>query len=115
MPEDCLFCKIAQGEIPSTQVYADEEFYAFRDIHPAAPVHVLVIPRRHIARISDANAEDAALLGRMLLAANAVARQEGIAESGFRHVISCNQDGGQEVFHVHLHVLGGRPLGWPPG
>ncbi len=115
MAEDCLFCKIARGEIPSTEVYSDDEFYAFRDINPAAPVHVLVIPRKHIARISDASVDDASLLGRMLLAANEVARKEGIAESGFRYAISCNKDGGQLVFHIHLHVLGGRELGWPPG
>lgn len=115
MSEDCLFCKIARGDIPSTQVYSDEEFYAFRDIHPAAPTHVLLIPRKHIARISDATEDDAALLGRMLLRANDIARQEGIAEPGFRDVISCNQQGGQLIFHVHLHILGGRELGWPPG
>lgn len=115
MSEDCLFCKIARGEIPSTEVYSDAEFYAFRDIHPAAPSHVLLIPRKHIARISDAGAEDERLMGRMLLRANDIARQEGIAEDGFRYVISCNRHGGQLVFHIHLHILGGRELGWPPG
>ncbi|HPO17544.1 MAG TPA: histidine triad nucleotide-binding protein [Candidatus Hydrogenedentes bacterium] len=115
MADDCLFCKIARKEIPSAEVYSDDEFFAFRDINPAAPSHVLVIPRKHIARISDASEEDAALLGRMLLAANKVAGIEGITESGFRYVISCNKDGGQLIFHIHLHILGGRELGWPPG
>jgi len=115
MAEDCLFCKIIAGEIPSTEVYSDDEFYAFRDIHAAAPTHVLIIPRKHIPRISDAGAADTELLGRMLLRANEIAQNEGIAESGFRYVISCNADGGQLVFHLHLHILGGRSLGWPPG
>ncbi len=111
MADDCLFCKIARKEIPSSEVYSDEEFYAFRDIHPAAPVHVLLIPRRHIARISDAVPEDAEFLGRMLLTANAIARRENIAEPGFRYVFNCNKDGGQVIFHLHMHILGGRELG----
>jgi len=115
MPDDCLFCKIAAGAIPSTEVYSDEEFYAFRDINPGAPVHVLIVPRKHIARITAAEADDAALLGRMLLRANDIARSEGIDESGFRLVINCNEDAGQTVFHIHLHILGGRGLAWPPG
>jgi histidine triad (HIT) family protein len=115
MSDDCLFCKIARGEIPSEKVYSDDEFYAFRDIHPAAPVHVLVIPRKHIERISDATEADTVLMGKLLLVANKVADQEGIRESGFRYVISCNKDGGQLVFHIHLHIVGGRELGWPPG
>lgn len=115
MAGDCLFCKIAAGEIPSTPVYSDDEFYAFRDINPGAPTHCLIIPRKHIARISDATEEDAALLGRMLLRASAIAGSEGVVESGFRSVINCNADAGQTVFHLHLHILGGRPLAWPPG
>lgn len=115
MAEDCLFCKIASGEIPSTEVYSDEEFYAFRDINPGAPTHCLVIPRKHIARITEADPGDEALLGRLMLRANAIARAEGIAESGFRYVINCNDDGGQTVYHIHLHILGGRGLAWPPG
>lgn len=113
--EDCLFCRIAGGSIPSTEVYSDDEFYAFRDIHPGAPVHVLIVPRKHIPRITAAEPEDAALLGRMLLRANDIAAREGIAEPGFRFVINCNADGGQTVFHIHLHILGGRGLAWPPG
>ena len=115
MPDDCLFCKIAAGAIPSTEVYSDEGFYAFRDIHPGAPVHVLIVPRKHIARITAAEEDDAALLGRMLLRANEIARSEGIDASGFRLVINCNEDAGQTVFHIHLHILGGRGLAWPPG
>ncbi|MBI2422225.1 MAG: histidine triad nucleotide-binding protein [Candidatus Hydrogenedentes bacterium] len=115
MDPDQLFVKIANKEIPSQEVYSDEEFYAFRDINPGAPTHILVIPRRHIKRITDAGEEDALLLGRMILVANKIARQEGIAEDGFRYVINCNQNGGQSVYHIHLHILGGRPMAWPPG
>lgn len=115
MPEDTLFAKIARGEIPSEAVYSDDEFYAFRDIHPGAPTHVLVIPRRVIPRVTDATEEDAALLGRLLLVANKIAEQEGLAEQGFRYVINCGDWGGQTVYHLHLHILGGRPLNWPPG
>lgn len=115
MAPDCLFCKIVHGDIPSDKVYEDGEFLAFRDINPQAPVHVLVVPKRHIARVTDAVPDDAALLGRLLLAANEVSRREGIAEPGMRYVISTNAQGGQLVFHIHLHILGGRELGWPPG
>jgi histidine triad (HIT) family protein len=115
MANDCLFCKIASGQIPSTEVYSDEDFYAFRDIHPGAPTHVLVIPRKHIPKLTDASATDAELLGGLYLAANEVARREGLTETGFRCVLNCGKDAGQDVFHIHLHVLGGRPLSWPPG
>lgn len=115
MADDCLFCKIAAGDIPSETVYSDDEFYAFRDINPGAPVHVLIIPRKHIARISEASAEDEGLLGRMLLKANDIVRSEEIDQSGFRYVLNCNEDGGQSVYHIHLHILGGRGLSWPPG
>lgn len=110
MAEDCIFCKIAAGRIPSTGVYSDEEFYAFRDTHPLAPTHVLLIPRRHIAKITDAKAEDDALLGRLLLKANEIAVQEGLAENGFRLAINCGAWGGQVVFHLHVHILGGRRM-----
>jgi histidine triad (HIT) family protein len=110
MAEDCIFCKIAAGQIPSTVVYSDDEFYAFRDIHPLAPTHVLVIPRKHFAKITDAAEADADLMGRLLLTANRVAALEGVAESGFRLVINCGPWGGQAVDHVHVHVLGGRRL-----
>ena len=115
MDEDCLFCKIAAGEIPSNEVYSDAEFYAFRDINPGAPTHVLVVPRRHIPRVTDVKEEDAVLLGRLVRVANTIAEQEGLTEHGFRYVINCDEWGGQTVFHVHLHILGGRPMGWPPG
>lgn len=111
----CLFCRIAAGRIPSTLVYSDELVYAFRDTRPVAPSHVLVIPRRHIPGINVPDAEDGELLAAILKAANTVARQEGIAESGYRVVWNVGPNAGQSVFHMHLHVLGGRPLGWPPG
>lgn len=115
MAEDTLFSKIARGEIPSTEVYSDEEFYAFRDINPGAPTHVLVIPRRPIPMITDATDADALLLGKLLLVANRIAKQEGLVKDGFRYVINCGAWGGQTVFHLHLHILGGRPMAWPPG
>ena len=115
MADDCLFCKIAAGEIPSDEVYSDDEFYAFRDINPGAPAHILIVPRKHIARITEASDGDADLLGRLMLRANAIAEQEGLVEQGFRYVVNCNEWGGQTVFHIHLHILGGRPLSWPPG
>ncbi|MEX2016206.1 MAG: histidine triad nucleotide-binding protein [Candidatus Hydrogenedentales bacterium] len=115
MADDCLFCKIANGEIPSTEVYSDAEFYAFRDIHPGAPTHILIVPRAHIATIAEADSSHAELLGKLFLRANEIARKEGIAEDGFRYVINCNTHGGQTVYHIHLHILGGRPMSWPPG
>ena len=113
--DNCLFCKILSGDVPSTEVYSDDEFYAFRDVNPGAPTHVLVIPRKHIAGIADAGPEDEGLMGRLLLTANKVAEMEGLMEDGFRYVLNNGRDGGQSVFHLHLHVLGGRPLSWPPG
>lgn len=115
MSDDCLFCKIVAGDVPGDVVYEDEEVYAFRDINPAAPTHVLVIPRKHIASVKDATPEDEALMGKLVMAANKVAEQEGLAEDGFRYVINTGGFGGQTVFHIHLHVLGGRQLIWPPG
>jgi len=115
MDTDCIFCKIVNGDIPSDKVYEDDEFYAFRDINPCAPVHVLVIPKRHIPRTIDLSEDDAALAGRLLLVANKLAAEEGIAEPGCRYVFNCNEDAGQEVWHIHLHLIGGRKLSWPPG
>ena len=115
MAEETIFDKILSGEIPSTEVYSDEDYYAFRDINPGAPTHILIIPRKPLPTVLDATEEDKALLGGLLLAANKVARQEGLAEDGFRYVINCKQHGGQTVYHLHLHILGGRPLSWPPG
>jgi len=115
MAEETIFGKILSGEIPSQEVYSDEEFYAFRDVNPAAPTHVLIIPRKPIAKVTDLTEADAALVGRMILAANKIAEQEGLTEKGFRYVINCDEWGGQTVFHLHLHILGGRAMAWPPG
>ena len=112
---DCLFCKMVAGEITPDIVYEDEQVLAFRDISPQAPVHVLVIPRRHVATLNELTSDDATLAGQLTLAAARVARQEGVADSGYRTVMNCNADGGQTVFHIHMHVLAGRPLDWPPG
>ena len=111
----CLFCDIAAGEIPCDQVYADDDFLAFRDIDPKAPTHVLVIPRRHVASVAALEAGDADLAGRLLLAGVKVAAAEAIADAGFRLVINTGDEGGQTVHHLHLHVLGGRAMRWPPG
>jgi histidine triad (HIT) family protein len=111
--ESCLFCRIARGEVPAKRVAETEDCVAFRDINPQAPVHVLVIPRQHVPSLNEAS--DAALVGKLALLAAEVARNEGIAQSGYRAVINTNADAGQTVFHVHLHLLGGRRMGWPPG
>ncbi len=110
---DCLFCKMATGEIKPAIVYENDFILAFRDIKPQAPTHVLIIPKQHVATLEDL--DDQGLAGELLLAAQRVARQEGIADSGYRTVINCRGDGGQEVPHLHLHLLGGRRLRWPPG
>jgi len=110
---DCLFCKIAAGEIPAEIVKRTDTFVAFRDINPQAPTHVLVIPTYHVATLNDA--KDPGLLGRMLAFARDLARELGIAERGYRVVVNTNPDGGQTVFHLHVHVLGGRVMTWPPG
>jgi histidine triad (HIT) family protein len=107
---DCLFCKIASGEISADKVYENDAFFAFRDIHPQAPVHVLVIPKKHIATLNNMSENDTQLLGGLLFACRQVAKVENIADSGYRIVINCNRDAGQEVFHVHAHVVGGRAL-----
>lgn len=112
---DCLFCKMASGEISPDIVYQDEDVLAFRDINPQAPTHVLVIPRKHIATTNDLQVDDGELIGKLYLAAKDIAQAEGIAEAGYRTVMNCNAEAGQAVFHIHLHVLGGRPMHWPPG
>ena len=109
----CLFCRIVRGEIPAKLVASDDDSLAFRDINPQAPLHVLVIPREHVASLDEAT--DPALVGRLALMAARIARDEGFAERGYRTVINTNADAGQTVFHVHLHLLAGRKLGWPPG
>lgn len=113
MADDCLFCRIVRKEIPATIVLSDEHVIAFRDINPQAPVHVVIIPREHVASLNEAT--DAEMLGRLSLAATEVARREGIAESGYRTVVNTNRAAGQTVFHIHLHLLGGRSMAWPPG
>ena len=112
MPENCLFCKIVRGEIPAVKLYEDDEVVAFRDIAPQAPVHLLVIPKTHVASLD--HATDAAMLGEVALLAARVAREAGIADAGYRTVLNTGADGGQTVHHLHMHVLGGAPLGWPP-
>ena len=113
--QDCLFCKMAAGEIKPDMVLETPSLMAFRDIHPQAPTHVLIVPRKHFATLNDVQAAEAGIMGEMLLAAQKIARQEGIAESGYRLVMNCNADGGQTVFHIHMHLLGGRRIKWPPG
>ena len=112
---DTIFSKIVRREIPADIVYEDDEVLGFRDLNPQAPVHVLFIPKQPLATLNDATPEQATLLGKLLLAAAAYAKQEGFAEQGYRAVINCNEDGGQTVFHIHVHLLAGRRLHWPPG
>jgi len=111
----CLFCKMIKGEIKPDIVYENDDVLAFRDIHPQAPTHILVVPKQHIPTVNDLEPGHEAVVGRLFLAAKTIAAQEGIAESGYRTVMNCNADAGQSVFHLHLHVLGGRLLAWPPG
>ena len=112
---DCLFCKIVAGQIPGSIVFENDHVVAFRDITPRAPTHVLIVPRRHIATLNDLTPEDDALVGEVVRAAAAVAKEQGLADRGYRTVFNCNAEAGQTVFHIHLHLLGGRPMGWPPG
>ena len=112
---DCLFCKMASGAIKPDIVYEDDAALAFRDINPQAPVHVLIIPKRHISTLNDLQASDAALIGKLYLVAQGIAAQENVAARGYRTVMNCNAEAGQSVFHLHLHLLGGRPMHWPPG
>ena len=112
---DCLFCKILDGEIPCDKVYENEHVIVFRDVNPQAPTHVLVIPRNHISTVNDLTEDNKNIVGEMMLAAQHVAKLEGIDEAGYRLIMNCNEGAGQTVFHIHLHVLGGRALNWPPG
>jgi histidine triad (HIT) family protein len=113
MADNCLFCRIVRGEVPARMVAETEHCVAFRDINPQAPIHVIIIPREHVPSLDEA--KDAELVGRLSLLAAELARKEGIAERGYRTVINTNADAGQTVFHIHLHLIGGRALGWPPG
>ena len=112
---DCLFCKIISRETPGSIVYEDERILAFNDINPQAPTHVLLVPKRHITSLTDLSVEDDQLVGELVRRAAAIARERGIAAGGFRTVFNTNRDAGQSVFHIHLHLLGGRNMTWPPG
>ena len=112
---DCLFCKMVAGEIQPDTVFEDDDVLAFRDLNPHAPLHVLVIPKMHIATTNDLTPDTAGVVGKLYLAAKQIAADEGVAEPGYRMVMNCNAGAGQSVYHIHLHLLGGRPLGWPPG
>ena len=112
---DCIFCKIIAGEIPGTNVFKDEQVTAFRDINPAAPTHILIVPNRHIDSVNAMSADDKPLVGHMVFVARELAAQEGIAEGGYRLIMNTNADGGQTVFHMHLHLLGGAPMKHPMG
>lgn len=111
----CLFCRIAAGEIPSSMVYEDDRVIAFNDINPQAPLHVLIVPRKHIATLNDLRQDDDGLVGEMMRRAGAIAADRGYAERGYRTVFNCNAAAGQTVFHIHMHLLAGRGLTWPPG
>jgi len=112
---DCLFCRIIAGEIPGSIVDQDDRVVVLKDINPQAPTHVLVVPRRHIATLNDLTPDDDALIGEMTRRAAALAREYGHADRGYRTVFNCNAEAGQSVFHIHMHVLGGRKMAWPPG
>lgn len=112
---DCLFCRIVAGAVPSTRIYEDDEIVAIADIDPQAPLHALVIPRRHIATLNDLAPQDDELIGKMIRRAAAIAKEKGLAERGYRTIFNCNREAQQSVFHIHLHVLGGRRFRWPPG
>jgi histidine triad (HIT) family protein len=113
--QDCIFCKIVAGGIPAAKIFEDDRAVVFRDINPQAPTHALVIPREHVASLNEAGGADEALLGHLLLVAARVARDEGLADAGYRTVINTGAEAGQSVFHIHVHLLGGRRLTWPPG
>jgi histidine triad (HIT) family protein len=112
---DCIFCKIRDGEIPADIVFQDDLCLAFRDIDPKAPTHVLLIPKQHIATLNDITPDQVATMGHIVATAARLSKQLGVSDSGYRLVANCNADGGQAVYHIHFHLLGGRPLSWPPG
>lgn len=112
---NCIFCQIAEGQIPTELIYQDEQVVAFNDLHPQAPHHILIIPRKHIATLNDITEEDTELLGHLFQTAKHIAKNLNIAESGYRVVMNCNKGAGQAVYHIHLHLLGGRQMHWPPG
>ena len=112
---DCLFCNIAAGNIPADIIYQDDDVCAFRDIAPQAPTHLLVIPRQHISTTNDLDTDNSSIIGKMAQCAAKLAAEQGIAQDGYRLVMNCNNHGGQTVYHIHMHILGGRQLSWPPG
>lgn len=112
---DCIFCKIANHEVNARIVFENERVVAFHDLFPAAPTHLLIIPKQHFSTLNDVPASEATLLGELMITATALAKEYGFAEEGYRVVMNCNQDGGQSVYHIHLHLLAGRRLSWPPG
>jgi histidine triad (HIT) family protein len=112
---DCLFCRIAAKDVPASIVYEDDDILAFEDIDPQAPVHLLVIPKKHVATLNDLDEGDVNLAGRIMLVAKVLGREKGLADEGYRVVVNCNRGGGQAVFHLHAHVMGGRRFTWPPG
>jgi len=113
--EPCIFCKVAAGELPAEIYYEDDEVIVFRDIHPVAPIHLLIIPRRHIATANEFSEQDSALIGKLLVTASRIAHELRVDKTGYRLVMNCNRDAGQTVFHVHLHLVAGRGFSWPPG
>lgn len=112
---DCLFCRIAAGQAPASKIYEDDEMVAFEDTKPQAPLHALIIPRRHIPTLNDLTPQDDELVGKMMRRAAAIAKDRGFADRGYRTLFNCNREAQQSVFHIHLHVIGGRRFGWPPG
>jgi histidine triad (HIT) family protein len=112
---DCLFCKVRDNEIPADIVYENDDVLAFNDVNPHAPVHILIIPRKHISTINDLHDGDELIMGKLFSAAKIIAKQKGVSDDGFRLVVNCNEDAGQTVFHIHMHLLAGRTLTWPPG
>lgn len=112
---DCLFCKIVNGDISSDKIYEDDKVLAFNDLNAQAPTHILIIPKKHIATMNDLQAVDTEVVGQLMQVAAKIAKDKGFAEAGYRVVMNCNQDGGQAVYHIHLHLLAGRAMAWPPG
>lgn len=112
---ECIFCEIIAGRMPADFVYEDEEIVAFKDINPQAPIHILILPKKHFSTLLDVNQENACLMGKLILVANEVAKKFSVHDRGFRLVFNCNREAGQSVYHVHLHLLGGRIMMWPPG
>lgn len=112
---DCLFCKIREGEIPADIVFENDDVLAFRDVNPHAPTHLLIIPKKHIATVNDLSADDESIMGKLFSVAKVIAAEEGVSDDGYRLVVNCNEKAGQTVFHIHMHLLAGRSMNWPPG